>query len=154
LNNTKLIETAINSCGFICIPEIQSLPDLTGIVPVIKILQKPALIKFDSCTTVSKTGSIVDFVVKKGSQELLVGVWPNGYHLTDDQMQRIEKAGKSYVAILGEWIDSDNVTQALETGRITVDKFDIGTAELQIFYWVYHARHGWYYDREKNEVRI
>ena len=154
INQTDLIHKALDHYGFICLPQLDSPPEQSGLVPIIKMLQPPALIKFDSFDRVSKSGSIIDFVIRKGQQELLVGVWPNGYTITPDQQQRIESAGRSYVAILGEWIDRSNVKQALEQGVITAETTGLGETVLHTSYWVYHARHGWYYDTENNKVRV
>jgi hypothetical protein len=154
MNNTKdLIDKAINHYGGICLPVLNALPEQSGLVPIVKTLQDAAIIKFDSCKRVSRPDSIVDFIVEKGSQTLLVGVWPNGYRLTKQQQEKIEIAGRSYIAILGEWIDRGNIRQALSEGFIDSEKTELGMVKLQTSYWVYHARHGWYYDTEENKVR-
>lgn len=149
-----LIDRALQHYGKIYLPDAVGPTNTEGFVNTIKTLQNAAVIQFDSANRVSRDGSIVDFVIKKGSQELLIGVWPMGYKLTDAQCAQIDKAGRSYIAILGEWIERSNIASAIGSGVIPSTENALGgQACIPTSYWVYHARHGWIYDKENKEVR-
>lgn len=149
-----LIDRALQHYGKIYLPDVIGPLVTGGFVPTTKTLQNAAVIDFDSVNRVSRDGSIVDFVIKKGSQELLIGVWTMGHKLTDAQCDQIDKSGRSYIAILGEWIDRGNISSALGQGTVPSTENALGgQACIPTSYWVYHARHGWIYDKENKEVR-
>lgn len=149
-----LIEKALKHYGKVFLPDVIGPMNTEGFVNTTKTLQQAAVINFDSVNRVSRDGSIVDFVIKKGSQELLIGVWPMGHKLTDDQCDQIDKAGRSYIAILGEWVQRDNIASALGSGTIPSTENALGgQGQVITSYWVYHSRHGWVYDKENKEVR-
>ena len=125
--------------------------DPSQFVQTSKILQDPVLLTFDSVRRIDKTGSIVDFIVKRGESELWIGLWDKRSDLTTEQVAAIENANVSYVAMFS-WIMEDSAEQSVNTGFVKDDKLPQG--KLQTIYWIHHKKHGWHYDTIKQEVRI
>lgn len=149
-----MIEYILATDGTIWIPEVRTEPIKGNAVNVINTLQKGMRVKFDSFSRVDKSGSVVDFIVTKGSQQLLIGVWPMGFELSNEQLQRIDDAGRSYIAIHCGFLDAENVKTAVTMGSV-VDEVVVGQiGRIYTNYWIYHAKHGWVYDKEQRKIRI
>lgn len=153
-NNAKhLINSELGDQGAIYLPPAPSQVIPGSAVNVVNTLQKEMVVNFDSFMMADKPGSIVDFIIRKGSSELLIGVWPAGYVLTDDQIAQIERAGRSYICMLADFCYADTVTNMVVDGGI-YETTKLGTSKIHTTYWVYHAKHGWIYDKDKKEKRI
>lgn len=133
----QAVELMLSHSHQISLPEIRS-PDQT-------IEQDRMFIDFDSFETVDLDGSIVDFIIRKGSAEVLVGLSDGWLKLTPEQRSRIENAGKSFMILRIDLTDDWAKTLYTNVNPRSVVLEPFGTVEhhTQTAYWVYHNRYGW-----------
>tara|TARA_R110000850_G_C9584697_1_gene426685 strand:+ start:58 stop:477 length:420 start_codon:yes stop_codon:yes gene_type:complete len=137
-----LVEKALNHFGVIYIPAIDSTPEQTPLCRVTHVKQKHQRVTFDEARRVDKQGSIVDFIIKKNSVELLLGLWDKDFVLTDDHRRLIEKSGRSYLALMTDNLTIDNMEQAIKLGDIRYTLHDF-KGNLSVITWVNHSKYGW-----------
>ena len=120
-----------------------SLPEVRA--PDGEQLQQRMFIDFDSVDRIDRDGSLVDFIVRKGSAEVLIGLSEGWLSLTEQQRERIESAGKSFMILRTDLTDDWAATLYSNTNPRTIVLEPFGTVEhhTQTAYWVYHNRHGW-----------
>lgn len=120
-----------------------SLPEIRS--PDGEQLQDRMFIEFDSIDRVDRDGSIVDFIIKKGSAEVLIGLSDGWLSLTADQRERIESAGKSFMILRTDLTDdwAKTLYTSVNPRSITLGPFGTVEHHTQTAYWVYHTKHGW-----------
>ena len=121
----------------ISLPEIRS-PDQT-------VLQNRMVIEFDSFERIDRAGSVVDFIIRKGGGEVLVGLCDGWLRLTDQHRERIEGAGKSFMILRIDLTDDWAKTLYCSTNprEVLIEPFGTLEHHTQTAYWVYHNRYGW-----------
>lgn len=102
-------------------------------------------IKMDSVQNIAREGSIVDWIAKRGESEVLIGLSDGWLSLTDEQRDRIESAGKSFLIwrtdLIEDWHTA--VKTGLQRREIELPYLGTVTEEVQVAYWVYHNKWGW-----------
>lgn len=121
----------------ICLPSITAE---TG-----ETLCRKMHINMDNVQFIARYGSLVDWIAKRADSELLIGLSDGWLQLTEQQRERIEQAGKSFMIwrtdLITDWVTAIGTGQ--QRRQIELQPFGIVTEELQVCYWVYHNRYGW-----------
>jgi hypothetical protein len=143
MTNTKqTVFSLLKNIKQIHLPEISNPEDLS-LAPVLK--QKAMFIEFDDVKLVDARGSIVDFIITKGSGEVLVCLNDGWLKLTDQQRSKIESAGKSFVVMRTDLTNDWHSTICYGSNKtdIKVGPFGVVESYTKTTYWVYHNKWGW-----------
>ncbi len=139
-----IFNRGFNHFGVVWIPPFVGESEATNNCMVARQRQNGMQVRFDSCTRVDKPGSIVDFVIRKGSSELLIGLWDSEVSLTPEQRRVIDVADRSYLAIDTRLITSSHqVEQVIKFGDLPYNAHGF-RGQLQVINWVYHKRFEWH----------
>lgn len=133
----QTVNQMLSTVKTISLPEIRS-PDQA-------VLQNRMVIEFDSFERIDREGSVVDFIIRKGSGEVLLGLCDGWLKLTDQQRERIEDAGKSFMILRTDLTDDWAKTLYCSTNprEVVIEPFGTLEHHTQTAYWVYHNKHGW-----------
>lgn len=134
-----IFESLLKQRCSVTLPEIRDREDWRNVI------QNQQLVDFNEYQRVDNPNSVVDFILRKGGHEVLVGITDGWLKLTPEQRDRIESAGKSFLIfradLITDWSTAHYYSKVLRDIKHEL----LGTVreEIEAAYWVYHSKHGW-----------